>query len=285
MRKGENNLEKVKNRLLKWVKSTAGVISLCLFGVSCLLLFLSLCFMPEESEIMQNICIGLATNLIGIIVTVSFVQFFLDRQSVKIEKLEEYKKIIRYSKYGKILINEYIIYHNMVATPMEGRNNIPRDRFIEEYNLEDMRDLYKSTLLLKDRFYTPVIERYYDVEQELSAYFLRMLEEIDFKYAAELEVILTTFLVRSREMDVRRSVIGEQQLAAGGKKNSDFIAEELKNPKRDYLKDFAAGKLRGNIMMPVVQLFYFMKFQRTCLIEIIDEISIIEKDIEKIEGC
>lgn len=84
------------NKMKKWIKSAAGVVSIILFG--------------------------LATNLLGIIVTVSFVQHFIDKQSAKSEYREENLKIKRYDRFMSVLLTRYLMYFNCVTTPMERRS-------------------------------------------------------------------------------------------------------------------------------------------------------------------
>lgn len=65
------------------------MVSIWLLGASILLLVLACSswgnLSARTSNNINNILFGLGTNLIGIIVTVSFVQFFLDKQSEKTE--------------------------------------------------------------------------------------------------------------------------------------------------------------------------------------------------------
>lgn len=243
------------------MESTAARVSIILLVVSAMVIIVSakLWGNSYENPIIQyitNVCIGVSTNIVGIIVTISVAQYFLDKQSIKDEKRNEYKKIIRYSKYARVLIYEYILYFNSVVTPMEKRNEISGNKFIQKFQLGDMCDLYRSTTFLKDRFYTPVIERFYSAEEELFMYLLRMNGEIDFKYSSNIGVSLNNFFVESKRLDIRNYILGQQQLVTGNEKNSEAIEKELKALSRDYIEDYKEGKLGSHMMTPVVQLFF-----------------------------
>ncbi|NBH83644.1 hypothetical protein D7X88_12380 [bacterium C-53] len=68
-------------RLRKWLKSAAGKISVFLLIISIILLIIACSswgdFTDRTANNINNILFGMATNLLGIIVTVSFVQFFI----------------------------------------------------------------------------------------------------------------------------------------------------------------------------------------------------------------
>ena len=80
-----DNMEKIT----LWIKSAAGKISIFLMIMSIIILALACSFWGNFTEKtasnINNILFGLGTNLLGIIVTVSFVQFFLDKQNEKVE--------------------------------------------------------------------------------------------------------------------------------------------------------------------------------------------------------
>ena len=92
---------KMFRKIKKWLKSAAGTISVILFIVSIILLGMACSeygkFTERMANNINNILFGIGTNLLGIIVTVSFVQHFLDEQSSKTEHKEENDKIKIYN--------------------------------------------------------------------------------------------------------------------------------------------------------------------------------------------
>ena len=83
----------MKQKCKEWLGSAAGRISLLLFIISLLMLFIACSSWEATSERaasnINNILFGISTNLLGIIVTVSFVQYFIDMQDEKQAQLEE----------------------------------------------------------------------------------------------------------------------------------------------------------------------------------------------------
>lgn len=86
------------NKMKKWIKSAAGIVSITLFVISIILLLVAICLDYENfSNNINNTLFSLATNLLGIIITISFVQHFIDRQNEKEDHREENLKIKRYN--------------------------------------------------------------------------------------------------------------------------------------------------------------------------------------------
>ena len=79
----ENNKYITIDKVKIWLKSAAGRTSVILFSVSVILLWIACSDMGRGSlsekyaNNINNILIGISTNLIGIIITVSFVQHLI----------------------------------------------------------------------------------------------------------------------------------------------------------------------------------------------------------------
>lgn len=79
-----------------WFKTCAGKLTVLLL-IFCLVL-LGISFLPifktssHLRDNFENIIIGIGTNIFGIIITVSFVQFILDKQNEKEERIAEKEK-------------------------------------------------------------------------------------------------------------------------------------------------------------------------------------------------
>lgn len=117
----------MKQKCKEWLGSAAGRISLLLFIISLLMLFIACSSWEATSERaasnINNILFGISTNLLGIIVTVSFVQYFIDMQDEKQAQLEEVALIKRYDRFMTVLINRYLMYFHCVTTPINKRKN------------------------------------------------------------------------------------------------------------------------------------------------------------------
>ena len=116
---------KTKELFGRWRNSAAGKISVILFIVSIVLMILACSpwgnFSERVANNINNILFGLATNLLGIIVTVSFVQYFIDKQDARLEECEEKAQILRYDRLMSVLVQRYKMYFYCVVTPMDMR--------------------------------------------------------------------------------------------------------------------------------------------------------------------
>ena len=279
----------INNGIIKtnWNKHPAACLSIALLIISLLLLIMaSPVFETNWNEdyidYVNNILIGIAVGFLGIIVTILFVQSALDRQTAKNEKIEEYKKIHRYYKYLKILIDEYMVYYNHVVTPIDKPKEDLDKGFIKDFELKDMNGMYINSILIRDGYNTPTIKKFYEAEECLRSYLLRWNEEIDFKYATKLEEIINEFLVKSKELDSRENILGALETSVVGKRLSEIISDELTENKRDYYTEFKEGRLQSNIMTPVVFLYCFLIVQRDCILRLVSEIISIENELKTI---
>lgn len=273
-----------KKDVRKWMQSQAAKVSVVLLVISAVFLILAspifkVGWSDEVIAYVNNILIGIAVGLLGIIVTISFVQNALDKQATKNEKVEEYKKIVRYNKYLKILISEYMVYYNQVVTPVDKRGTDLDKGFVDAFTLKDMSGMYYNSIVIRDGFNTPVIKRFYEVEGNLVTYLLRWNEEIDFKYTPKLEAIINEFLTKSKELDTRENILAALDTRLGNEKLSEIITTKLTEDKEDYLARFNEGKLQSNVMTCVVFLYFFLNMQRECIKQLNSEISIIENEL------
>lgn len=94
----------------------------------------------------NGVSIGIAVGLLGIIITISFVQCALDKQVTKNEKIDEFKKNARYNKYLQIILKEYTVYYNCVVTPPDKRLIRLDKGFASEFTLNDMSGMYYAEI-------------------------------------------------------------------------------------------------------------------------------------------
>ena len=90
-------IQEINKKIGNWSKSAAGKASLWLIAASLLLVIIGVSdwgnLSKRAAENTNSILFGLATNLLGIVVTISFVQYYLDQQRKKDERNEEAKRI------------------------------------------------------------------------------------------------------------------------------------------------------------------------------------------------
>lgn len=259
----------MKNYILNkisWLRSVAGKIALylLLFSVTLLVVSFVLCRVSTNDVIgnINNILIGLSTNLLGIIVTVSFVQYFIDRQDEQEEKKEEIKEIARYNKVMNILIERYIMYYNCITTPIEKRCNSNSLQFKSDFPFEDMCDMYLASFYLCESFSEPSIVLFYKAEESLRNYMIRMLEGIQFKYNNKLQDIIIDFIEKSLDYDVRGAIIGNINSPV-----LDLIKKWIKDPNHKWVEKAHNNELGSNSMLPYVQLYDLLKMESALIIQ------------------
>ncbi|TLD82659.1 hypothetical protein LS70_006725 [Helicobacter sp. MIT 11-5569] len=253
------------NKTKKWIKSAAGVVSVVLFITSIILLAITWSdygnFSERVATNINNILFGLATNLLGIIVTVSFVQYFIDRQSEKDKHRKENLKIKRYDRIMRVLLERYLMYFKCLTTPIEIRNKNDPLRMLDQFKFEDMCDLYRSSLYICEGLFESSIELFYESEEILRNYMVKMIQNINFKYNEQLKEIIMDFVEKSIEYDVRGAVLRNMTTYCGEKRNSETIMEYIKDTSQDWIGKEQRGKLNSNIMLPYTRLYKLLKIE------------------------
>ena len=247
-------------KLYKWLHSVAGITAIILFIISVALLLFVKWFVDDSAVNFNSFLIGLATNLLGIIVTVSFVQYFIDKQNIEKERREEAAKILRYHKIMILLIERYTLFFQCVTSTIEKRSECVKSMdLLRDFSFSDMADLYKLSTVLSVELLRPSIELFYEAEQMLRNYMIEMIKNIDFKYNKNIENVLIEFIKKSKEMDVSGVIINNQQILFGNKKSSEEVSQSIKEEKNKWVEKYLQGQLYSNQMTPYVMLFLLLK--------------------------
>lgn len=276
MEKWKNKAKQLIEKRIKWIQTAAGKVSVLLILISTIMLLMVLCDSTSKVAIsvnivnnINNILIGLATNFIGIIVTVSFVQHFIDKQNMEDERKEEVGKILRYNKIMKLLIDRYTLFFQCVTSPIEKRtNDVFSKDLLKEFSFSDMADLYKLSGVLTVELLKPSIELFYEAEQALRNYMVEIIKNIDFKYNRKIENVLIEFIRQSQEMDVSGVIINNQQMFAGNKKQSETVSQYIKDDiQYKWVDRYLQGNLSAHLMRPYVTLYFLLKIEGRILTE------------------
>lgn len=256
------------NNIHNWVYSAAGKVSVALL-VACVVIiclifsnigegFISI----ETANTINNILIGVATTLFGIVVTVSFVQYIFNKQDANKKRENEIITIKRYDRYMETLIKKYLMFYIPVTTRLANRDKAVADNpFNHNFKFSDLADMYSTSMYVNESLVKPVIVLFYDAEEKLKEYMLRMLENVDFEYNPELEKILMEFVTKSTNLDVRGNILDAVNTRMGNTIASEHIASYIADEKNDWLEMFQQGKLKSNIMLPYVLFYYSIKGQ------------------------
>ena len=253
----------MKRKISLWFKSNAWKIGMVFSSI----LLLIMAWLPygasflteRNAELINNILIGIATNLLGIVVTVSFVQFFIDKKDKDQERKEEVETIKRYHRHMKALIRRYLMSYVSLTTRLVDRDKVDiDDAFTRDFKLSDMADMYKTTMFLSEGFTESSIEFYCDAEHKLRDYMLKMIENIDFKYSNELKDSIQNFVEKSADLDMSGILLdlSFRQKHGIDKAIIDSVEKTIADENEDWVEKFGRGELKGNLMLPYVILFF-----------------------------
>lgn len=213
------------------------------------------------------------TECIGIVITVYFIQSIFDKYSEEEKMIDERNKIIRQNKFITEIIKQYILFFNCVVQPIETRK--AEYTFQEQFELKDLCDLHKITLLIVAPCMQSSIEVFYRYEKQLRQLFIKMLETIDFNFYPELEKIIMKFITESTKSDVSDTIINNQKLTlSDGKKYTDMIHDMLCGDDIEHMySDYKQDKLNVNGIMPYFMLYDLLKEERSLIMQYQKEIS------------
>ena len=264
-------LKKVRNLL----NSIAGRVG-CVLTVISIMIIMMVCsnvsaefFTEDMAENINNILIGIATNLIGIVITVSIIQSILDKQDKKKAYLEEKDKILRYDIIMQVLIQRYFMFLYAVITPLEKRGEISLGEVTKrDIKFEDMRDLYKSSPYLTDGILEPSIVLFYNAEEQLCSHMMTMINNIDFKYHPEIASLYMKFINDSIAYDTRGTIKGNINVLLGNGKMSEKIMKDIAaDSTYKWVERFDKGELESNMMVPYIILYKLILSEREMIIE------------------
>ena len=269
-------------KLFLWFKTSAGKITIILLVFAILLIGISfLPFFKLSSHLrnnFENILIGIGTNVLGIIVTVSFVQHIFDKQSEKKDKEYERKKIIRFSQIMSFRLEKYFKVFAQITTPLNIYSQQPDKPINYDFKFEDMKDLYFPCLLMCEEQKSS-ISVFYSEEKKIKDYMLRMLENIEFKHYLIIQELLLAFVKHSEAYDVSNAILKYETMSASKKKVTELISEQIAtNPIDNWVEKFESGKLKSNLINNFVILFRLLQTELFLLTEFNKKIQLLEKE-------
>ena len=272
------NIKAFIEKIRVWMSSPAGKASMYLIIASAVLIILGVSEwgnLTEKAAINTNsILFGIATNFIGIVITISFVQFFFDKQREKDERNEEKKKILRCDKIMQDLIDVFTVHFNQLTTPLDRKSGDSNNNTINiDFAFTDLRGLYQVSLLFQDKIYSTSIVSFYESELKLRDYCSVSLRDIDYKYYPEIGELLLRFVRVSTSQDVRNFVLSIAPKSLADKGMSSIISEWIGDASKDWVEHVHSGELKSNIMIPFVVLYDMLKEEGQIVFEYCEAIS------------
>ncbi|MBR3620701.1 MAG: hypothetical protein IKN56_04270, partial [Clostridia bacterium] len=124
------------------------------------------------------------------------------------------------------------------------------------FMLSDMADMYNPSLFINEDYFISTIVRFFQAEERLNDYMLKMLENIDFKYNETLCDIIQDFVIESATCNVRGQILGNRHTKNGDKMLSDIAVENMLDNSANWIEQYEKGGLSNNIMNSYVELYF-----------------------------
>ena len=215
---------------------------------------------------------NIATECIGLIITLCIIQRFLDKYDENKEEQEELKKILRYHESISIYIDYYLRYFYCVTTPLNKRF---KEKGVSlNFKIQDLSDLYETSALITSDIFQPSVEIFYKYEQNLRNIFTDTIKNIDFKYYPQIGRLLLDYIQASLANDVSDAIIGRKNI-----KNGLLDAKTML--KADYIeqhyKKYKENTLGANSATPYFILYDLLQLELKIINGYINEIDKIKK--------
>lgn len=242
-------------------------IALSFIAVICLDDWKSACF---------NFLMSLGTNILGLIITVFFVQKYIDDKKEKIRATEEKDKILRYDRIMSQYISLYLKAFASIVIPNKigVRVEIKRDKD-DEFSFSDLSGMYEPSYMIVEKGVKSSIEIYYEYEEKLAEYIMKVIENIDFEFYPQIQEILMEFYRVWTECDERDMVLWPLRIdnEEGGKNMKKIVIDMIKDERMNWVERNDRGELNGNIMKAYVELYQKVRNERKLIARYEQEIK------------
>lgn len=242
-------------------------------GISCLTLaFLPFGFFSKDvTNNINSTLIGFGTGLILTAITITFIQYFLDQQKIKIkeeiERKQERDDLIKLDRIITLLITKYILYFNCVTTPISKRHNNDNLELNIDFKFKDMQNLFSPSLLMIDEFNKPSIKSFFEYEIRLRNFMIDIIGKNNLKHHRNILNIFINFIQISFDYDFSSSILDPEE-------DNTKIASLIKNTEN------GSEVLTESSITPYVYLYNLLQIEGKLIIKYQNEIKKIKKTEE-----
>lgn len=220
-------------------------------------------------EILYDLCIGIFSALVLVWIVDDI------NNSIQEKKLKESEReaIKRAHRVIQLYIDKYEVFYYCVTTPISNRSF--SDITMEEnFNLSDMKDMYKTSLLNTESFSSSSIESFLEAELELREKINYTVSSINFEYYSDIVSLLIKFIECSIRLESRSVILGNKNMTLEGKPYIEQIEDDFVTYGDKYYSDFIDGKGRNSHSLnPYIYLAEMMKEERRLLMSYENEIE------------
>lgn len=223
--------------------------------------------------LLKEIAYDLSIGIFSAMVLVWFIDEISNHIQERQSKDAEVEIIKRFDKILQCYINKYIVMFYCVTTPIAERKfeNISMP---EEFTLKDMRDLHKTSLLMKEKMYGASVESFLQVELELRNEFQSLIEKYNFEYFPQLPQIFLDYIQVSITYDSRGAISEAKNMTSGGQKMTDIVHDSLKDSADSLREKMLKGEDQGgNLVDPYIFLYEMMRQERNIILQYQKEVK------------
>lgn len=225
-------------------------------------------------DFISNYACNIATECLGILVTVLSVQYLFDKHNARIEKQEELEKIARHHNIAFLYMKSYNKHLHCITTPIEERFKSDV-KFETEFTLQDLQNMHTPVLLLDESLQYSSIKSFFECEQKLREVFVNMVSSIDFKFYPNLSELIENFIRCSIDNDVKNVILDYEILPYNQEeKLYKLYINRLKqeNIYDDY-KCYKKNELVSDGILAYFKLYDMLKEEQKILLSYIEEIK------------
>ena len=215
-------------------------------------------------EIIYDLAIGIFSAMILVWFIDEIGNQLQERESVEKEKAA----IKRFDRVLQKYIEKYTLAFYCVATPIDIRkfdNVVMPDTF----TLKDMRDLHRTTLLMREKVSGGSVEAFLQIEYDIRREFISLIEKHELEHFPQFSQIFLEFIDTSLSYDSRAAILDAPKACS-----ERFIHDLLENNADDYYQKILNGEnIGGNLAHPYMFLYEMMRKERVLILRYQEEIS------------
>lgn len=169
------------------------------------------------------------------------------------QKRAEKRAIERFTAFNQLVelnINRYKMYSFTITTPFSERKQ--GTAFNENFQFNDMKDLFEPTTRLSDNHLTPAINYYFESLKELVASLEELVKLGYIQLWPDIENLCMKFIKDSKELDFSEYILNQPDVVIGGQSAAELDAKMIKNHEGE------AQFLPNNALNPYVALYHLL---------------------------
>ena len=181
-------------------------------------------------------------SLLGVISIGLFLNAIASARSDRVRGEQEERDVTIYRETQRARLNgHYSLIRPIVERYRHAVIDVtrPRDSEPREYNpnfeLKDMKDLFKPTLLLRERYLRPAVFGYLEIAGTLHKEISDLIKNVDLRCFPDTENLSLQLVEAITSFDYSGAILSATETRAGDKKFSDLASEMLENYNGDYL--------------------------------------------------